>query len=132
LWKGIFEINAEKKVEYKKLPDTDAELLAECKVETFRSSGPGGQHANATDSAVRLTHLPTGIVVSSQKERSQYRNKQICLKRLRGKIENLLRKPKKRIPTKMPERAKLKRRKEKIKKSQKKKLRSNPSFEDEN
>jgi peptide chain release factor 2 len=71
------------------LPESDEELLRECDVETFRSSGPGGQHVNKTDSAVRLRHLPSGVVVTSQQERSQYRNKAICLQKLRKQIERL-------------------------------------------
>jgi ribosome-associated protein len=65
------------------LPTDDEALLRECDVSTFRSSGAGGQHVNVTDSAVRLKHIPTGIVVTSQKERSQYANKQHCLEKLR-------------------------------------------------
>ncbi|MBA3569944.1 MAG: peptide chain release factor-like protein, partial [Pyrinomonadaceae bacterium] len=61
------------------LPDLDEDLLRECEVETFRSSGPGGQHVNKTESAVRLRHLPSRIVVTSQQERSQHRNKGLCL-----------------------------------------------------
>ena len=72
-----------------KLPESDADLLRECEVETFRSSGPGGQHVNKTESAVRLRHLPSGIVVTSQQERSQHRNKAICLQKLRKKIEQI-------------------------------------------
>jgi len=61
----------------------DAKLLAECTVETYRASGPGGQHRNKTDSAVRLTHRPTGVVVTATERRSQHENRRRAVARLR-------------------------------------------------
>jgi ribosome-associated protein len=110
-----------------KLPESDDDLLRECEVETFRSSGPGGQHVNKTESAVRLRHLPSGVVVSSQQERSQHRNKADCLRKLRHKIERLNYRPAKRVPTRISRSAKNRTLEEKSRRSQIKRLRTKPS-----
>ena len=89
------------------MPEAEAEVDVsiepdDLKVDVFRSSGPGGQHMQKTSSAVRLTHLPTGLVATSQSERSQYQNKEIALKILRSRLLEV------EVAKKAEERAKLK------------------------
>lgn len=113
-----------------KLPESDEELLSECEVQTFRSSGPGGQHVNKTESAVRLRHTPSGVVVTSQQERSQYRNKQVCLEKLREKIEKLNYRQALRVPTRIPASVKNRTLQEKARRAQIKRLRTKPSVDE--
>ncbi len=89
---------------------TDREILeGQVRIDTYRASGPGGQHVNKTNSAIRLTHLPSGVVAIAQDSSSQFRNKDIAFERLIEKLKKLNHVPKKRLATK-PSRASKERR----------------------
>ena len=79
-------------------------LEREVEVDVFRASGAGGQHVNKTESALRLTHPPSGVVVIAQDSPSQHRNRDIAFERLIERLRRLNHVPKKRVPTK-PSRA---------------------------
>lgn len=112
------------------IPEDDEALLAQCRVETFRAGGPGGQHQNKAESAVRLTHLPTGIVVTARESRSQHRNRNTALARLREELVERARPETPRVPTKVPPREKRKRREAKRNRSRVKRLRKPPETDD--
>lgn len=82
------------------MPEHLQRLLAECEVEAYRSSGPGGQKKNKTESSVRVRHLPTGIVRIATESRSQTRNREAALERVWEALEARRRKPKPRVATK--------------------------------
>jgi len=109
---------------------SDQKLLSDCEVDTFRSGGPGGQHQNVTESGVRLVHLPTGITAVARDERSQHRNRQLALHRLREKLEEHAAVKPERIATRPPRAARAERLEEKKRRSNEKKLRKRPDLDE--
>ncbi|KAA0891801.1 peptide chain release factor family protein [Oryzomonas rubra] len=97
---------------------------SDIRVEFYRGSGPGGQHRNVTDSAVRIRHLPTGIVAQASESRSQLQNREVAMERLRVALEKRERKVKKRIATRVPRKAREERLSAKKIVSQRKRLRT--------
>ncbi|MDH5758777.1 MAG: peptide chain release factor-like protein [Gemmatimonadota bacterium] len=112
------------------VPATDEELLSQCRLETFRSGGPGGQHQNTTDSGVRLIHLPTGIRVTARRERSQHRNRKAALATLRTRLEKLHEVEAPRIPTRVPSREKKRRLEAKKRRAETKRARRPPGTDE--
>ena len=105
-------------------------LEREVEIDVFRASGPGGQHVNKTESALRLTHWPSGVVVTAQDSPSQHRNRETAFERLAERLERLNYVPKKRVATK-PTRASKRRRIEGKKKTgATKRLRGRVSHDD--
>jgi ribosome-associated protein len=104
--------------------DADPKVLAkQVVVQTYRSSGPGGQRKNKTETAVRLTHFPSGITVIAAEYRSQAQNRQLAFERLRQRLLKLNRPRRRRISTSIPRSVIEKRKEEKKIRSKKKRLR---------
>ena len=113
------------------IPESDEALLAQCDVQTFRAGGPGGQHQNVTDSAVRLVHRSTGVTVTSRAQRSQHLNKVDALRRLRLKLRRLNEPPPPpRRPTRPSKAAHERRLGEKSRRASAKRLRRPPSADE--
>lgn len=91
------------------LSDALKKLLTECDVETYRSSGAGGQHRNKTESSVRVRHRATGISRVGTEHRSQFRNRQLALENLAAALAARARKPKPRVATRPSRAAKTRR-----------------------
>lgn len=103
---------------------TAEELARECEVQVFRASGPGGQGVNTTDSAVRMRHVPSGIVVTARESRSQFQNRASCLRKLKAELERRAR------PTKPSKAAKARRLANKRHRAQVKACRRRPGAEE--
>lgn len=113
---------------YARLSDHDLER--QCEAEAFHASGPGGQGVNTTDSAVRMRHVPTGIVVTSREQRSQLQNRASCLRKIRQQLELRARRPKVRKATKPSKAARQRRLDAKHRRSDVKANRRRPQMDD--
>ena len=109
---------------------SDDDLARQCEAEAFHASGPGGQGVNTTDSAVRMRHLPTGIVVTSREQRSQLQNRAACLRKIRQQLELRSRRPKVRKATKPSKAARQRRLDAKRRRSDVKASRRRPGMDD--
>ena len=105
------------------------ELSEQCEAEAFHASGPGGQGVNTADSAVRMRHIPTGIVAVSREERSQLRNRQLCLEKIRAELKRRSKKPKVRVNTHPTKESVARRLAEKRRDAEIKRLRRRPEDE---
>lgn len=112
------------------LPDHLQRLLADCDVEAYRSSGPGGQKKNKTESSVRVRHRPTGLVRIATESRSQARNREAALQRVWDALEARRRKPRPRVPTRPTVAARAARAEEKRRTAARKRLRRPASPDD--
>ena len=81
---------------------TAAEVARDCEVDVFRATGPGGQGVNTTDSAVRMRHVPTGIVATARENRSQFQNRASCVRKLQEEFRRRAVPPKVRHATNVP------------------------------
>ncbi|MGH9440906.1 MAG: peptide chain release factor-like protein [Thermoanaerobaculia bacterium] len=116
---------------YSDIPADPRDLARDCDVSFFRASGPGGQHRNKTETAVRVVHRPTGTIALATEERSQSRNRERAYERLREKLIRRLKPRKPRRRTKVPVSAKEKRLEAKVRRGRTKQLRSiPPAFRD--
>lgn len=110
---------------------TDRESLErEVEIDVFRASGAGGQHVNKTESALRLTHWPSGVVVIAQDSPSQHRNRETAFRRLAERLERLNYVPKKRVPTRPTAASKKRRIESKKQTGARKRLRARVSHDD--